>query len=587
MNNWDLTQIYKNEKDLNTDINLINDYLEKTIKYKNKILENGNTLYKYLLLTSEFSALINKLFVYCYLQYDENTLVEKSNSLKEKINKKYLLLNQELVWAEIEIKKITSAKFNKFIKEEPKLKKYEYLIKEIIRNKKHELKDSEKIFLSKINECLETTNEHFNKLNNTDIKLSDIYINEKKYELNFKTYSEYLSGDDRKLREKALENMHIYYKEHINTISSLYIKKVKSVNTFSKILKFNNILENNLFECNINKLVYNNLINIVNKNIPQLKRSLDLKKEHFKLEKLYYYDLYAYEKINDVINIEKAKKIILDVVSVYGEEYKKNVQKAFNENWIDFNYRNGKKSGAYSMSCYSVHPYILMNFSDNINSVYTLIHELGHSMHEYFAIQNQIYEYSGEEIFLAEIASIVNETLLSNYLLRKASKTSEKLTILNNILNSFRTTLFRQTQFSEFEQKIMEKYINDVDLTEQVLTNTYEELNEKYYGESVIVPDYMKYEWARIPHFYRPFYVYQYATGKLIATAIARDILSKDQDKIDKYLTLLKSGSSNSPLNLLKEAGYDLLDNKIFENAMKTYNDYLKEYEELIKINKN
>ena len=392
-----------------------------------------------------------------------------------------------------------------------------------------------------------------------------------------------MTSYDREVRKDAFNHMYEYFKGLKNTIAACLKGTIKEDIFISDIKKYDSPLKMSLYHDNINIDIYKNLISFVHKNLPAMYEYMKIRKQALNLDEMHMYDVYVdlAEKTKSNISFNEAKKIVLEALKPLGEKYITDLEKAFSERWIDIYPNSGKKSGAYSWGCYDSYPYLLLNYDGTIDSVSTLAHELGHSMHSYYS-KKQTYINHAYPIFLAEIASTVNEVLLNEYLYQNAKTKEEKISYLTEFLDKVRTTIYRQTMFAEFEMLMHDKEINGIPLTEEEFSKTYYDLNKLYYGDNVISDDYIRYEWARIPHFHTPFYVYKYATGLSIAIAIASDILDGNEDMLDKYLTLLSSGGNDYPLEILKKVGISLEDDSIYNKAIKMFNEKLDALKELI-----
>lgn len=579
---WDLSVICKNNDEFEKGLDKVKSLSNEFNKlYKGHLLDNGSILLKALKCDEVKTRLFNKLYIYAYLNFYACTIDENAKTLKNKIDDLNNLLIEKESWFNIELKKITKAKFEEFKKEEKGLKIYDFYIENILRNKKHTLSRKEEELISKLNVCFNNSKKVFSSLDDSDVKFRDIKLDNKIYKLNHSTYGTYIKSDNRELRKQTFINYFDYYKKHKNTLAELYISSVKANNKYSIIRKYKNTLDANLYSDNINERVFNNIIDVVNSNVNLLQKYINIKKKDFNIKDFNYYDLYCESNTDIKYNFDKAKEIILNAFKALGDDYTDVINKAFDERWIDVYYKKGKRSGAFSWGDYDTYPYLLLNYNDDYNSISTLAHELGHSVNKYYS-KKQHYLYSDNPIFLAEIASTVNELLLANYMLSESKNKEEKKSILINLLEHFRTTIFRQVLFSEFEKEIYDKELNNEVLTEKVLTDTYFNITKKYYKDSIEYFDNYKYEWSRIPHFYTPFYVYKYATGMCVASAIVNDIVSDKKDAVERYKEFLSSGEKDYPLNILKECGYNLNNKKIFESAMKLFDKYIKEYEKLV-----
>lgn len=461
-----------------------------------------------------------------------------------------------------------------------------FSIKENLRQKEHILSEKEEQILAMSAEISDIGGDVFTMFNNADIKFPYIKDEEgEEIEVTKGRYIAFLESKDRRVRKDAFEAVYSSYKKMKNTLAASLTGNVKKNRFYSLVRKYPSALEASLDNDNIPVDVYTTLIDTVNKNLPLLDRYLKLRKKVLKLDELHMYDLYVpmVEEFDKKIPYEEARTIVAEALKPLGEEYIGYLQKGMNSAWIDVYENEGKTSGAYAWGAYKTHPYVLLNYQNKINDVFTLAHEMGHALHSYYTNMTQPYVYSEYKIFVAEVASTVNESLLMRYLLPRASSKQEKAYLLNHYLEEFRGTVFRQVMFAEFEKIIHEKVEQGEALNAQELSNIYYGLNKKYFGEAVTVDEDIAMEWSRIPHFYSSFYVYKYATGFSSATAIAEKILTEGRPAVDKYLEFLKSGGSNYPLELLKIAGVDLSTPQPIQDALNVFEKTLDELEELLK----
>ena len=397
-------------------------------------------------------------------------------------------------------------------------------------------------------------------------------------------YSKFIHSSNREVRKNAFKLLLETYAKYKNTISNTFKENVDYLVGMAKIEKFNSSLEASLFSDNIDTTVYNNLIETVHKNLNVLYKYYDLKKEILNLDELHLYDIYV-ELIKDLdkeYSFEEAKEIVINALSILGDDYITNLKKAFDERWIDVYNNVGKRGGAYSSGFYDTNPFVLLNFERKLNDVSTLAHELGHSMHTYYSCKNNTYNNSGYKIFVAEVASTVNELILNKYLLKNSKDKKEKLFILNNLMELFKGTIYRQTMFAEFERDMHKKYEDGEILTNELLSNEYYKLNKEYFGPNVVVDEEIKYEWERIPHFYYDFYVYKYAIGLSSACYIVDGIVNNKPNALENYLKFLKSGGSDYPANELKIAGVDVNSSEVIESAIKMFDETINEFKTLI-----
>ncbi len=572
--NWDLTRMFKSEKEYKESINEVNKLLEDIIKYKGKILDSDNNLLNVLILDEKIDLLIERLYVYSHLGYYENMGDELFQKRKEEI---LSLVNKSSSITSFITPELLSSSFDtvkSLISKNKKLEKYSLMLERTFRYKEHVLSESEEKLLSDMSDIMRVPRTTYDAINNIDIKLGKIRDEEgKKVELTSSNFSTFLSSRDRRVRKDAFNTEYKYYIDHINTISSLYIGEVKANAFISKVRKYNSILEMALFSDDVDVSLYKSLINATNRNTKYLKEFYKLKSKMLGY-KLHMYDLYVNTSSmpDKKIPYEEGVKIVNEALKPLGEEYLERFNYLLNNRCVDVYPKDKKRSGAYQWGSYGVLPYVSLNYENDIDSVSTLAHEMGHAMHTYYSNENQDYLYAGYPIFLAEIASTVNEVLLSEFLINNTTNCSEKEYYLIEFLDKFKATVYRQAMFAEFEQIVHEKYEKGESLTKDLLCDIYYKLNKNHFSPVVKVDDSIKYEWARIPHFYTSFYVYKYATGFISAMIIADNLLH-DKDFKDKYIKFLSSGNTKYPLDLLKEIGIDLTDEKVLNRAFEIFNE--------------
>jgi oligoendopeptidase F len=581
---WDLTKIYKDEKEWQKDFDDVKEKILKVLEYKDSFLSNGKKLYEYLKYDEEVSRKLEKIYYYAHLNYDADTLDEKYKVMTNKVSDLFTKYNELSSFVVPEILKLDEEKLNTFYKEEEKLEDYRFSIENIYRFKNHTLDEEKEKMLSNLSKCLSNPEETYEALTDSDFEY-DYITDEKgnKVKFNESNYSLFIKSKDRSVRKRAFEMLHNKYKKYIRTITSTYKGEVENNVVLAKIRNYDSAISASLYSDNVPVDIYNNLIKVVNDNMNVLYDYYDLKKEILSLDRLYMYDTYVeiINKTDKKYSFDEAKKIVIDALSVLGDKYVKNLKKAFDEKWIDIYHSKGKRSGAYSSGNFDVNPYVLLNFEGTLNDVSTLAHELGHSMHTYLSCKNNPYQYSSYEIFVAEVASTVNELLLANYMLKNSKNKEEKLAVINHILDLYKATLYRQTMFAEFEKETHKLREKGEVLTSDLLSNTYYNLVKKYFGPNVLCDDLIKYEWARIPHFYYNFYVYKYATGISAASYIVDGILNNKEGALENYMKFLKSGGSMYPLDELKIAGVNLNSESVILSAIKTFEKYLKEFKDI------
>ncbi|MBE6156865.1 MAG: oligoendopeptidase F [Firmicutes bacterium] len=580
---WNTKDLYKNDQDCEKDLKVIEKQIKDYEKYRGKILNSADNLLNLLELDTEISKKLERAYIYAHINNDADTLDTSYQELFGKtknIYTKYLEVSSyiipELLQSDYEI-------VDNFIKENSKLKEYERNLKDIFRNKEHILNSEVEACLSSFAKLMDAPDEIMGALTDSDFKFDSIMVDGKETELTESNYSVYLRYKDRNVRKAAFESLYKTYGNFKTTLATILRNEVDKNIVKAKLRKFNSSLEASLFGNEIDKKVYTNLIESVHKNLKSLYKYWNLKKKLLNLEDLHIYDTYAdvSELDNSKYSFEEARELILKAVEPLGETYQKDITKSFTDGWIDSCNNTGKRGGAYCTACYSVHPYVLMSYEGLLNDVSTLAHELGHAMHYYYACKYQKFQDYGYSIFVAEVASQVNEILLCRYLLDNSNSKSEKIKIIDDLLQKFKSTIFRQTMFAEFELYIHEFVESGGVLTSQNMCDKYYDLNKLYFGDNVIVDDEVKYEWERIPHFYMNFYVYQYATGFAAAVKIANEIYEGNNDTRDKYLEFLKLGCTKNPIESLKVAGVDMMSGEVLDDAMIFMDELTHEYEAL------
>lgn len=581
---WDLSKMYDNNEQIESDIKKVNELTDKILEYKSHIMDSATTLYDFLKLTESQNRIIDKLYVYSRLSFDVDTKNNKSKALKMKIEKLSEEISEKYSFIEPEMLSFDYNKVLNYIKENKALEEYKFYLEDFYRFKKHSLSQiEENIYVRAIN-AFGNCSEVFNNIDNTDIDLGYIKDeNGKEIKLTSSNYSVFMKSKDRRVRKDAFLSLYNYYKGLKNTLAATYVGQIKESSFITKVKKYNSTLERSLFSDNIDVSVYKNLIDTIHKNMNLMYEYMDVRKKALNLDEMHMYDIYVdlVESKSEKVPFEEGKKILFEALKPLGQKYLNDLNNAFVEHWIDIYPSDGKRSGAYSWGCYDSYPYLLLNYNDTTDAVSTIGHELGHSMHSYYS-KSQNYVDSGYPIFLAEIASTVNEVLINDYLYNHAKTKEEKIYYLTDFLDSVRTTIFRQTMFAEFEMLMHQKEADGVSLTEEEISTTYYELNKLYYGKSVVSDDEIRYEWSRIPHFYTPFYVYKYATGLSSALSIASRILACDEETKNNYLNFLSSGGNNYPLEILKKVDVDMTTSKPIDEAMAMFKKKLDELKELL-----
>ena len=583
---WDLSSIFKNRNEFELEYNSVSKDINEINKIKDDIFLNSDNLLNYFKLEEKLERRIYKLYFYAHLNFDSDTLNTEYQEDKEKIENLITIFSSLISFFDPSILKQDYNKIMDFCNENKELSIYKFRLEEIFRFKNHILDEKEENIISKFSKILSVPENIYDTFTDSDLKFGEICDSKgNHYELNDSNYSIYIRSDDRTTRKNAFDLMFSTYKNYENTISNTFRSNVEALELISKLRNYNSTIEASLYADNISLDIYNNLIKTVSDNLDVLYKYYDMKKDILKLDSIHLYDVYAplIKNSNKTYSFDEAKELVKSSLEVLGKDYIKIIDKAFNEKWIDIYHNEGKRSGAYSSGFYDTNPYVLLNYEGNINDVSTLAHELGHSCHTYLSCKNNPYVYSSYKIFVAEVASTVNELLLSKYLLKVSNDKDEKLTILNNLLELFRTTIYRQTMFAEFERDMHKINSEGTILTKEVLSNSYYELVKKYFGDNVVIDELIKYEWERIPHFYYNFYVYKYAIGLSCACYIVTNILDDKENALENYIKFLSSGGSDYPANELKIAGIDVSSSEVILSAIKMFDSVIEEFKSLIK----
>lgn len=581
---WDLESMYKSTKDWQHDYDKVLELEKKSKKYRGHIMDSGKSLYEFLTYSDEIDLILENLVIYANMKSDEDTTNTEYIALKGKVENLEVRIAEEFSFATPEILKADYSQVETFYKECPELLEYEFDLQDTFRFKDHTLSETEEKLLSSLSNDLDYSNKTASIIRNSDLKFGTIKDeNGNDVELTNSNYSIYIESKNREVRKNAFKEMYKAYATFKNTLATTYAGEVDANIHLSKIRGFKSARERALFSNNIDMSVYDNLIDTVNKHMDVIYKYYDLKKEVLKLDELHLYDIYTdlVKENTKTYDFEEGKNIVISALSVLGDDYISNIKKAFTDKWIDKYPNVGKRGGAYSWGTYTSKPFVLLNYQSRLDDVSTLAHELGHSMHSYYSKKNNPYHSYGYRIFVAEVASTVNEMLLYKYMLKNSNNKQEKLVILNNLMELFKGTIYRQTMFAEFEKDIHEKVENGEIITYDLLCDHYYELNKKYFGKNVVVDDEIKYEWERIPHFYMNFYVYQYATGLSAAATIVNNILEGKKDAKENYLKFLKLGGSMYPIDELKVAGVDMTKPEVVENAIKMFDEIIDEFKEV------
>ncbi|WP_164214989.1 oligoendopeptidase F [Virgibacillus sp. YIM 98842] len=582
---WRLEDIFESDDLWEKELNSLQEDIKQFEEYQGKLSESADTLHELLSLQDELSERIGRLYTYAHMRYDQDTTNSFYQGLNAQAETLLTVASSEMSFITPEILEMDEKKIEAFLKEKEELQLYKKTLDEITRQRPHVLSKSEEALLAEAAEPMSTPSQTFSMLNNADLTFPAIKNeNEEEVELTHGRYIGFLESEDRRVRKDAFKGMYDTYGKFINTFSSTLNGNIKKDNFYAKVRNYESARQSALDSNNIPEKVYDNLVEAVNEKLPLLHKYVRLRKKVLKLDELHMYDLFT-PLVKDVdmkIPYEKAQKYVLESLAPLGKEYVNIVKEGYENRWIDVEENKGKRSGAYSSGAYGTNPYILLNWQDNVNDMFTLAHELGHSVHSYYSRKHQPFRYGNYSIFVAEVASTTNEALLNDYMLKSLDDEKQKLYILNHFLEGFRGTVFRQTMFAEFEHDIHVRAQNGEALTADKFTEIYYDLNKKYFGNDVVSDEEIGLEWARIPHFYYNYYVYQYATGYSAATALANHILEGKAGAVDRYLEFLKAGSSEYPIEVLKKAGVDMTSKQPILDALAVFGEKLDEMEKLL-----
>lgn len=582
---WRLEDIYVSNDLWEKDYQKVKGEADKLAPYKEVMGDSAARLLECLNLSTGMTRLFEKVYVYAHMRSHEDSTNSFYQGLADRVDSLGVTVNSANSFIVPDILAIPDEKLEAFLKESEGLRFYKRFLDEIRRMKPHVLNANEEQLLAMTGEMAQAPGTIFSMLNNADIKFP--YIKDEKgnnVELTKGRYTQFMESNDRGVRKDAFDGIYSTYSKQKNTLAALLNANVKANIFSSRVRKYGSAREESLFADNVPAAVYDNLIKAMHDNMNLMHRYVKLRKKIMGLDELHMYDLYVpmIKQVKMEISFEEAKKTVKEGLQVLGENYGKDLENGLNSGWIDVYENEGKRSGAYSWGCYDSHPYVLLNHTDTLNHMFTLAHEMGHALHSYYSDDNQPYIYSQYKIFVAEVASTLNEALVMNHLLLTTKDKMKKMYLLNYFMEQFRTTVYRQTMFAEFEKIIHEKAEAGEALTSELLCSIYRDLNIKYYGPDMVVDDYIDMEWARIPHFYTSFYVYKYATGFSAAVSISQQILKEGQPAVDRYLKFLKSGGSDYPIELLKIANVDMSTTEPVNNALKLFVSLLNQMEGLL-----
>ncbi|MCT8975347.1 oligoendopeptidase F [Clostridium sp. CX1] len=574
---WKVEKIYENIDAWEEDFKRLKDMAPELTSYSGKLME-GKELLNYMKLDEEVSRLAGKLAVYAHLKNDEDTANPTYQALRDKIYSYFAELKSMQSFFIPELLSIPEEAIRKEIEKLPELKIYSFFIEDILKMKPHVLTREKEELIAAVSDCLQAPDKIYSMLSDADMTFPVIKDeNNNDVELTEANYGGFIQSRDRRVRKDAFQGLFNTYNKFNNTLGASLTSSIKNFVFISKTRNYSSALEASLKPNNIPLEVYDNTINTVNNNLSSLHRYVKVKKKLLGLEEIHMYDLYVpiIESPVEHIEFDEAVKVVKEGLKPLGDEYINIFEEGIREGWIDIYPNKGKRGGAYSSGDYDTMPYVLLNYDYKLRDASTLAHEMGHSIHSYYSRKTQPYIYADYSLFVAEVASTTNENLLIDYLIEKEQDRNKKLYLINQQLEQIRTTVFRQVMFAEFEKITHENIEKGVPLTSKDLSNIWHDLNVKYFGPEMVVDNEIDIEWARIPHFYRDFYVYQYATGYAAANSFAKEILKNGEKAVELYKGFLKSGSSDYPINVLKRAGVDMTTPKPLEDTINRFNELL------------
>jgi oligoendopeptidase F len=582
---WDLSTIFARDEDWEQAFQSIQNRLPELEALKGTLAQSGQALLKVLQKRDEVVEALERLYCYASMRRDEDTTYSLYQGMADRAMQLFVHTSTAASYVDPEILAIPQETLDQFIQETPDLALYKHQLDVLNRQRPHIRSIEVEAVLAAAGEITEAPDTIFSMISNADLKLPMIKDEQgEEIELTQGNYQTFIRSADRRVRQEAFEALHGTFLKQRNTLAVTLAAEIKSNLFNTRQRNYATCREHALSHYNIPVSVYDNLVATVKEHTPLLDRYMGLRKRMLKLDELHMYDLYTpiVKETTDEVTYEQARDTIITALSPLGETYCKILAEGFRQRWIDVYETPGKRSGAYSGGAYGTHPFVLMNFQNKRESMYTLAHELGHSMHSSFTRTNQPYQYGDYTIFVAEVASTLNEGLLTQYLLTHTEDQATRISLLNHALEDLRGTLYRQTMFAEFEQQIHNCAEQGEPLTADTLTEMYTDLNQQYYGGEAVIDELIGIEWARIPHFYYNFYVYQYATGISAASALVQQILHEGQPAVDRYLKFLSSGSSDYSIELLKKAGVDMTTPEPVRQAFELFESYLGQMESLL-----
>ena len=580
---WSVKDLYSSDELWNNDYEKALKSTQEKSSFEGCVMDSADTLADALSESEKDDYITERLYVYAFMRYYEDTsdgtyqqMSGKAQMLAVKMSEKYSFLVPEIMAADDD-------KVARFL-DSDKIKPYRHLLCDMLAKKEHTCSQKEEKLLAMASQMADSPSDIFSKFNNADVKFGKVHDEHgDEKELTSAGFSVFMESRDRNVRKEAFYALYRQYKSYINTLAASYYGNVKQAVFFANARNYESTLQMYLSGSFIPESVYTNLIDTVNNNLDKMHDYVSLRKKTLGVDELHFYDIYAPLTSDYTVNVsyENAKETVLDALKILGDDYVSQVKKGYESGWVDVYENDGKRSGAFSWGAYGTHPYIFLNYTETLNDIFTLIHETGHAMHTYYSNETQPYTYAGYKIFVAEVASTFNEVILIDYLLKHSRSDEEKKYLYGHYLEQFKGTLFRQTMFAEFEM-ITHRMAQDGEvLNAESLCGTYKKLNEKYFGKDMVIDEEIAYEWARIPHFYTPFYVYQYATGFSAAVAIATKIINGDREVLHGYREFLKGGSSMHPIELLSLCKIDMSKPDVIQDALNVFGSLIEDFKKI------
>lgn len=583
---WNLERIFKTDEEFQKEIKAVRKQIDEFAKLEGHTTENAEMFYRSITAGNEIERRLNKLYTYASMKSDEDVANTENQAKKEQVVNLYNYASSKMYFQTPELLNTEKEVIESFYQAEPKLLEHKTNIEEVYRYKPHTLPKEEEKLLSNLSSAFGNDETTYGYLTDSDLDFGTIHDeNGVEVPLTDTNFSIYIKSPKREVRKEAFERLYEVYKQFQNTITATFNGAIKQNVAMAHIKHYKTSFEAALFGDELDPKVYDTLVSSVRNHLDVLHDYYRLRKEVLNLKELHLYDVYTnlVPDTDTKYPFETASRLVLDALKPLGDAYINDLKQAFTEGWIDIYPNKNKRGGAYSSGSYDTMPYVLLNYQDKLDDVSTLAHELGHSMHSFYTRKNQPYQYGDYPIFVAEVASTVNELLLAKHMLKVSTNKNERLAILNQLLELFKGTIYRQVMFAEFEKYAYDLVEQDEVITPDKLCKKYYELNQDYFGSDVVVDKEIAYEWEKVPHFYYHFYVYKYATGISAACHIVEGILSGDEAKRDAYLKMLANGCRENPLNTLKIAGVDMTDKEVYESAIRMFADTIEEFRNELK----